>query len=153
MYLRGNLIGTDDGQRRRQQRQRTTDDGRRTMDDGRRTTDVGRHTLNLYYYVIFYLIKSAREGEEATYHAPHPNILTMAPSPLVRNHVKTWQGHGIHRQKQYQRTAGVSARWFDATNDKKHRYSLKKNTFCQHALWSAARGTISYKIKKELFSH
>jgi hypothetical protein len=33
----------------------------------------------------FYLIKSAREQEEAmydTYHAPHPNIVTMASSPL-----------------------------------------------------------------------
>ena len=35
---------------------------------------------------------------------------------------------------------------------KKHVYSLKKHTFCQHARWSAARGTSSYKIKNELLS-
>jgi len=35
---------------------------------------------------------------------------------------------------------------------KKHVYSVKKHTFCQHARWSAARGTSSYKIKNELLS-
>jgi hypothetical protein len=38
MYLRGNLIGTDDNN---DDGRRTTDDGRRTTDDGRRTTDDG----------------------------------------------------------------------------------------------------------------
>ena len=28
-------------------------------------------------------------GNRPTYHAPHANMVTMAPSPLVQNHVKT----------------------------------------------------------------
>jgi hypothetical protein len=69
-----------------------------------------------------------------TYHAPHPNIVTMAPSPLVRNHVKTWRGHGIHRQKSISVQLGLVRVDLTQRTIKKHRYSLKKHTFCQHAL-------------------
>ena len=50
------------------------------------------------------------------------------PPPLSKNHVKTWLGHETHQQKRYPRTAGVSARWFDATNNKKNTYIHLKNT-------------------------
>jgi hypothetical protein len=42
----------------------------------------------LFLPSIFYLKKLARE-QEATYQAPHADTVTMAPSPIVQNHVKT----------------------------------------------------------------
>ena len=48
---------------------------------------VRLHNNNCFSLNIFYLTKLARE-QEATYHAPHTNMVTMAPSPLVQNHVK-----------------------------------------------------------------
>jgi hypothetical protein len=44
-----------------------------------------------------------------TYHAPHANMVTMAPSPLVRNMSKHDEDMG-YRKKKYQCTAGVSVR-------------------------------------------
>jgi hypothetical protein len=38
----------------------------------------------LFSLNIFYLTKLARD-QEATYQAPHSNMVTMAPSPLVQN--------------------------------------------------------------------
>ena len=46
--------------------------------------------------------------------------------PLVRNHAKTWWGLRRHRQKIYRRIARVSARWFDATAEKKAQVFNKK---------------------------
>jgi len=48
--------------------------------------------------------------DAATNDAPHTNMVTMAPSPHVRNHVKKWQRHGKYIGKKNLRTAGVSAR-------------------------------------------
>jgi hypothetical protein len=45
---------------------------------------------------------------------------------------------GTHRQKKYPRTAGVSARWFDATNDKKARIHLKTHLLSAGTLISCA---------------
>ena len=110
------------------------------------------YTTIIFFAKYFYLIKSAREREEAMYlprsSSKHSDHGTLPPCPKsCQNMTRTWDTSA----KIYQRTAGVSARWFDAMNDKKHRYSLQKHTFCQHALWSAVRGTSSYKIKKKLF--
>ena len=110
------------------------------------------YTTITFFTKYFYFIKSAREREEAMYlprsSSKHSDHGTLPPCPKsCQNMTRTWDTSA----KIYQRTAGVSARWFDAMNDKKHRYSLQKHTFCQHALWSAVRGTSSYKIKKKLF--
>ena len=115
---------------------------------------VWLHHYNTFFSPsISYLTKLAREREEATYHAPHANVVTMAPSPLVRNNVKTWQGHGMHWQKNIS-IIQLGLLRVDLTKwtIKKHIYLHKKHTFCQHVLWSAACGTSSYKIKNELFS-
>ena len=112
---------------------------------------VWLHHYNTFFSLSFlYLTKLAREQEEATYHAPHANVVTMAPSPLVRNHVKTWQGHGMHWQKNIS-IIQLGLLHVDLTQRtiKKHIYSLKKHTFCQLVLWSAECGTSSYKIKNE----
>ncbi len=43
--------------------------------------------------------------------------------------IKKWQRHGKNIGKKNQRTAGVSACWFNATNDKKHVYHLINTPF------------------------
>ncbi len=94
---------------------------------------------------IFYLIKLSRE-RAIKYHAPFGNMVTMPPPCLAQNHAKTWTGRGRHQQKKLA-DSWISAHWFNATDDKKHMYSLKKHTFCPWACWSAARRTSSNKIK------
>jgi hypothetical protein len=61
------------------------------------------------YFHFFYLTKLARD-REATYHAPHANIVTMAPSPLVRKIMSKHDEDMGRIGKKYLRTAGVSAR-------------------------------------------
>jgi hypothetical protein len=85
------------------------------------------------------------------YHAPHANMVTMAPSPLVRNMSKHDEDMG-YRQKNISVQLGLVRVDLTQRTIKKHMYSLKKHTFCQHALWSAAHGTSSYTIKNELLS-
>jgi hypothetical protein len=77
-------------------------------------------------------------------------MVTMAPSPFVRNHVKTWRGHGIHRQNNYWRKAGVSVCWFDATNYIKTHIHLKNIFLSACDQLSAALRTSHYKLKNEL---
>ena len=54
--------------------------------------------------------------------------------------------------KTNQHTAGVSAHWFDATNNKKHIDSLKKHTFCLRAHWLGAYNIIVNKVTEPLVS-
>ncbi len=81
-----------------------------------------------FFTTYFYLTKLVRE-QEATYHASHASMLTMAPSPLVRNHVETWQGHGTHWQKNIGAQLGLVHINLMQWTIKKHVYSFKKHLF------------------------
>ena len=75
------------------------------------------------------------------------------PPPLVRNHAKTWWGHGRHWRKNICGKPGLVRVDKMQRTIKKHVYSFKKkHTFCQRACWSAACRTKSYKIKNVLIS-
>jgi hypothetical protein len=60
-------------------------------------------------------------------------MVTMAPSPLVRNMSKHDEDMG-YRQKKISVQLGLVRVDLTQRTIKKHMYSLKKHTFCQHAL-------------------
>jgi len=108
----------------------------------RTTTLLDDKTITFFTkYFLFNKISQRVRGYLPRSSRKHGDHGALPPCP--KNHVKTWRGHGMHRQKNIRvQLAGVSAHWFDAKNNKKHVHSLKKtHTFCQHARWSAACGT------------
>ena len=79
------------------------------------------------------LTKLARE-REATYHSPHANMMTMVPSPLVQKIMsKHDKDMGHIGKKNFRVQLGLVRVDSTQRTIKKHVYSLKKHTFCQHA--------------------
>jgi len=111
------------------------------------------YMTTIFFTKYFYLIKSAREREEAMKYLPrssskHSDHGALPPCPKsCQNMTRTWDTSA----KNFDVPLGLVGIDLTQRSIKKHRYSLKKHTFYQHALWSAAHGTSSYKIKKELF--
>ena len=83
----------------------------------------------IFWLSIFNLTKLA-----STMPCSLANMVTMAPPHLSEIMPKHNEDIGGINNKKYQRTAVVSARWLDTTDNKMHVYFLKK----KHTFWSWA---------------
>ena len=114
------------------------------------TTLLDDKTFNFFSLSSYYLTKLAREQEAMVWYLP---LLSQTwwqwrPPPLVRNHAKTWWGHGRHWRKNICGKPGLVRVDKTQRTIKKHVYSFKKHTFCQRACWSAACRTKSQIDRK-----